>query len=182
VFSVCVLTVFWPLFAVCALLVKLSSKGPIFYKQERMGLDGKKFTCLKFRGMYTNAEVSTGPVWATSQDNRTTRIGKWLRKTSLDELPQFWNVLRGEMSVVGPRPERPVFVESFRTQIPGYMLRHKVKAGITGWAQIHGWRGNTSLEKRVECDLWYIQNWSFWLDVKIVVLTPFKAFFHPHAY
>lgn len=181
-FSIAFIIIFSPVFLICALLVKFTSQGPIFYKQERMGLDGKSFNCLKFRGMYQNAEEKTGPVWAKANDDRTTHVGKWLRKTSLDEIPQFFNVLKGEMSVVGPRPERPVFVENFKNNIPGYMLRHKTKAGITGWAQISGWRGNTSLEKRIECDLWYIQNWSIWLDLKIVLLTPFKGFIHPNAY
>lgn len=180
-FSFLFILIFSPVFALCAVLVRCSSPGPIFYKQERMGLDGKKFMCLKFRGMYIDAEKA-GPQWAQANDSRTTPIGKWLRKTSLDEIPQFFNVLKGDMSIVGPRPERPVFVESFKTQIPGYMLRHKAKAGITGWAQINGWRGNTSLEKRIECDLWYIQNWSVWLDLKIVILTPFKGLLHPNAY
>lgn len=176
------LVIFSPVFGLCAVLVKLSSPGPVFYKQERMGLDGRTFACLKFRGMTVDAEKNTGPVWAKADDGRTTSVGKWLRRTSLDEIPQFINVLKGEMSVVGPRPERPVFVSDFRNNIPGYMLRHKVKAGITGWAQINGWRGNTSLEKRIECDLWYIQNWSLWLDLKICCLTPFKGFIHPNAY
>ena len=181
-FSLSFIIIFSPIFIICALLVKLSSPGPIFFKQERMGLDGKKFYCIKYRGMYVNAEEKSGPVWAKANDDRTTPIGKWLRKTSLDEIPQFFNVLKGEMSVVGPRPERPVFVDNFKVQIPGYMLRHKVKAGITGWAQINGWRGNTSLEKRIECDLWYIQNWNIWLDLKIVMLTPVKGLIHPNAY
>lgn len=181
-FSLLFILLFSPVFLICALLVKVTSSGPVLYKQERMGLDGKTFMCLKFRGMTENAEEKTGPVWAKADDDRTTAIGKWLRKTSLDEIPQFFNVLKGEMSVVGPRPERPIFVENFKTHIPGYMLRHKAKAGITGWAQISGWRGNTSLEKRIECDLWYIQNWSIWLDLKIVLLTPFKGFIHPNAY
>jgi exopolysaccharide biosynthesis polyprenyl glycosylphosphotransferase len=181
-FAVCFLILFSPVYLICALLVKFTSLGPIFYKQERMGLDGKKFMCIKFRGMYQNAEKNSGPKWATKNDNRTTPVGKWLRKTSLDEIPQFWNVLRGDMSVVGPRPERPVFVENFKHQVPGYMLRHKVKAGITGWAQINGWRGDTSLEKRIECDLWYVQNWSLWLDLKICLMTPFKGLVHPNAY
>ena len=182
VFALLMLIALAPVFAVCALLVKLSSKGPVFYAQERMGLDGKTFRCLKFRGMYVDAETHSGPVWAKKDDDRTTAVGKWLRRSSLDEIPQFINVLRGEMSVVGPRPERPVFVQDFRHNIPGYMLRHKMKAGITGWAQINGWRGNTSLEKRIECDLWYIQNWSLWLDIKICLLTPLKGFVHPNAY
>ncbi len=182
IFSLLFLICFSPIFLICALLVKFSSAGPIFYKQERMGLDGKIFKCIKFRGMYVNAEENTGPIWAKAKDNRTTGVGKWLRKTSLDEIPQFWNVLHGEMSIVGPRPERPVFVDNFKKDIHGYMLRHKAKAGITGWAQINGWRGNTSLEKRIECDLWYIQNWSIWLDIKIVLLTPIKGLIHPNAY
>jgi Undecaprenyl-phosphate glucose phosphotransferase len=171
-----------PIFLLCALAVRLSSPGPIFYKQLRMGLDGRTFQCLKFRGMRVDAETQSGPVWASKDDDRVTRIGSFLRKTSLDEIPQFFNVLRGEMSIVGPRPERPYFVDQFRNNLPGYMLRHKVKAGITGWAQINGWRGNTSLEKRIECDLWYIQNWSLWLDFKICALTPLKGFIHPNAY
>ena len=182
VFSFTFILVFSPVYLIFALLVRLSSPGPIFFKQERMGLDGKKFYCIKYRGMYVNAEEKSGPVWAKSNDDRTTPIGKWLRKTSLDEIPQFFNVLKGEMSVVGPRPERPVFVDNFKDQIPGYMLRHKVKAGLTGWAQINGWRGNTSLEKIIECDLWYIQNWNIWLDLKIVMLTPAKGLIHPNAY
>jgi exopolysaccharide biosynthesis polyprenyl glycosylphosphotransferase len=181
-FSSMFLLVFAPVYLICALLVKISSRGPVFYKQERMGLDGSKFQCIKFRGMLHNAESESGPKWATKNDDRTTWVGKWLRKTSLDEIPQFWNVLKGEMSVVGPRPERPVFVENFKHQVPGYMLRHKVKAGITGWAQINGWRGDTSLEKRIECDLWYVQNWSLWLDLKICLMTPLKGLVHPNAY
>jgi exopolysaccharide biosynthesis polyprenyl glycosylphosphotransferase len=181
-FSLCFLVLFSPGFAICAILVRLSSPGPIFYRQERMGLDGKTFQCLKFRGMRVDAEDQSGPVWAKKDDDRTTPIGSWLRKTSLDEIPQFINVLKGEMSVVGPRPERPVFVKTFRTQVPGYMLRHAAKAGITGWAQINGWRGNTSLERRIECDLWYLQNWSLLLDLKICLLTPFKGLIHPNAY
>lgn len=181
-FSSLFLLAFSPVYLICAALVKISSPGPIFYRQERMGLDGRTFQCLKFRGMYVDAESKTGPVWATANDERTTPIGRWLRRTSLDEIPQFINVLKGEMSVVGPRPERPVFVSNFREQIPGYMLRHQVKAGLTGWAQINGWRGNTSLEKRIECDLWYIQNWSLWLDLKICLLTPLRGFIHPNAY
>jgi Undecaprenyl-phosphate glucose phosphotransferase len=182
IFSLSVLVALSPVYLICALAVRLSSAGPILYRQERMGLDGKTFNCLKFRGMRVDAESQSGPVWASKDDNRVTPIGAFLRKTSLDEIPQFWNVLMGEMSVVGPRPERPYFVDQFRHNLPGYMLRHKVKAGITGWAQINGWRGNTSLEKRIECDLWYIQNWSLWLDLKICALTPLKGFIHPNAY
>jgi lipopolysaccharide/colanic/teichoic acid biosynthesis glycosyltransferase len=137
---------------------------------------------LKFRTMRVNAEASTGPVWASEGDTRRTSIGVFLRRFSLDELPQFVNVLRGEMSVIGPRPERPVFVERFRRTVPGYMLRHKVKSGITGWAQVHGLRGNTSLEKRIQYDLEYIERWSLWLDLKIIVLTVFRVLFDRNAY
>ena len=171
-----------PLLLIIALLVRLSSRGPILYRQERMGLNGHKFTMLKFRTMPVNSETSTGPVWAKPGENRATPIGAFLRKTSLDELPQFFNVLRGDMSVVGPRPERPVFIENFKDRVPRYMLRHKVKAGITGWAQINGWRGNTSIEKRIEYDLYYIQNWSISLDLKIMWLTLWKGFVSENAY
>jgi len=171
-----------PLLILIAILVKLSSKGPVFYKQERMGLNGRLFNMLKFRSMPIDAESSSGPVWAKAGEERATRIGAFLRRTSLDELPQFINVLKGDMSVVGPRPERPVFIENFREHVPGYMLRHKMKAGITGWAQINGWRGNTSIEKRIEYDLYYIQNWSITLDLKIMWLTLWKGFVNEHAY
>lgn len=174
--------VFSPLMIGIAILVALTSRGPIFYQQERMGLDGKTFPMLKFRSMRTDAEQTTGAVWAKPDDDRTTPLGKWLRRTSLDELPQLFNVLKGDMSLVGPRPERPVFVAQFRRQIPGYYLRHKTKAGITGWAQVQGWRGNTSLEKRIECDLYYIQNWSVWFDLKILVLTVLRGFINKNAY
>jgi Undecaprenyl-phosphate glucose phosphotransferase len=162
---------------VIALLVKWTSTGPVFYRQERMGLDGKAFNVYKFRSMYMNAEDTTGPVWARDDDPRATPLGRWLRRFDLDELPQFWNVLRGDMSIVGPRPERPFFVEQFKHRIPQYMLRHKVKAGITGWAQVNGWRGNTSLEKRIEYDLYYIENWSVTLDLKIMWLTVVRGLF-----
>jgi Undecaprenyl-phosphate glucose phosphotransferase len=176
------LVILGPLMGLIALLVKSTSEGPIFYRQERMGLDGKTFEMLKFRSINIHAEKTTGAVWATAHDHRTTPLGKWLRRTSLDELPQFLNVLRGEMSLVGPRPERPIFVEQFRTKVPGYYLRHKTKAGITGWAQVNGWRGNTSIEKRIECDLYYIQNWSLRFDIKILILTIFKGFVNKNAY
>ena len=163
-------------------LVRWTSPGPIFYRQERMGLDGKPFWVWKFRSMYADAERETGPVWALQDDPRCTPVGRWLRRFSLDELPQLWNVLRGDMSLVGPRPERPFFVQQFKHLFPQYMLRHKVKAGLTGWAQVNGWRGNTSLEKRIEYDLYYIENWSVWFDFKILWLTLVKGFFHKHAY
>ena len=152
-------------------MIKRGSPGPVFYTQERMGLDGKQFNVYKFRTMPLDAESDTGPVWADEDDPRATGIGAFLRRHDLDEWPQFFNVLVGEMSIVGPRPERPFFVEQFKHRIPQYMLRHKVKAGITGWAQVNGWRGNTSLEKRIEYDLYYIENWSVTLDIKIMWLT-----------
>ncbi len=136
---------------------------------------------LKFRSMRTDAEDDTGPVWAARDDERRTVIGALLRRTSLDELPQLFNVLKGEMSLVGPRPERPVFIEEFRKQVPRYMLRHKVKAGITGWAQVNGWRGDTSIEKRIECDLFYIDNWSLFFDLRILCLSLWKGFIHKNA-
>ena len=160
---------------IIALMIKRSSPGPIFYTQERMGLDGKAFTVYKFRSMPVDAEDVTGPIWSRDDDPRATNIGRWLRHHDVDELPQFWNVLKGEMSIVGPRPERPFFVEQFKHRIPQYMLRHKVKAGITGWAQVNGWRGNTSLEKRLEFDLYYIENWSLSLDLKIMGLTVLRT-------
>lgn len=171
-----------PLLGLIALAIKLSSHGPVLYTQERMGLDGKRFLMYKFRSMAVDAELSTGPVWASRDDERRTWIGKILRKTSLDELPQLWNVFRGEMSLVGPRPERPVFVYQFKQMIPQYMLRHKVKSGMTGWAQVNGWRGNTSIEKRIEYDIYYIENWSLAFDLKILWKTLWRAWVHRHAY
>lgn len=171
-----------PIMIIIAVINKLTCSGPIFYKQERMGLDGKTFKMLKFRSMKVDAELQTGAVWAQGNDPRRTMFGAFLRETSLDELPQFFNVLKGDMSIVGPRPERPVFIEEFRNDIPGYMLRHKMKAGITGWAQVNGWRGNTSLVKRIECDLFYIENWSVWFDLKIMWLTLWKGFVNKNAY
>ena len=173
---------FLPLMVLIAIAVKLTSPGSVLLRQIRMGLDGREFRMLKFRTMRADAEVDTGPVWAQADDPRRTPAGAFLRRYSLDELPQLLNVLRGEMSLVGPRPERPVFVEEFRRQVPGYMLRHKVKAGITGWAQINGWRGNTSLEKRIEYDLYYIERWSLGFDLTILVRTLWRGFASPHAY
>jgi Undecaprenyl-phosphate glucose phosphotransferase len=171
-----------PAMAAIAVAIRLTSRGPILYRQERMGLDGRRFGMLKFRTMQVDAEAATGPVWARPDDPRRTRLGAFLRRFSLDELPQLWNVLRGEMSLVGPRPERPSFVESFRRQVPGYMLRHKVKGGITGWAQIHGWRGDTSIEERIKCDLYYIEHWSIGLDVQILLKTLWLGFRNRNAY
>lgn len=182
IFASLVLTFASPLMFIIAVVIKLTSEGPVLFKQERMGMDGKTFHMLKFRTMFINAEQVTGPVWAKKDDPRRTGIGKLLRMTSLDELPQFFNVLKGDMSIVGPRPERPVFIESFKDTIPKYMLRHKMKAGITGWAQVSGLRGNTSLEKRIEYDLYYIENWSLNLDLKIIWLTVLNGFIDKHAY
>ena len=160
-----------PFLPFVALAIWLPDRGPIFYRQERMGLDGKPFMILKFRSMRVDAEATSGPVWATRNDPRRTRVGAVLRAWSIDELPQLWNVLVGDMSIVGPRPERPTFVREFKHKIPQYMLRHRVKAGITGWAQVHGWRGNTSIKKRIQYDLYYIENWSLALDFKILWMT-----------
>jgi Undecaprenyl-phosphate glucose phosphotransferase len=175
------LAVLSPALALIALAIRATSRGPVVYRQERMGLDGRSFEMLKFRSMVMDAEAESGPVWAREGDGRRTPVGRVLRRFSLDELPQLWNVVMGDMSLVGPRPERPFFVHQFKTMIPQYMLRHKVKSGMTGWAQVNGLRGNTSLEKRIEYDLYYIQNWSVALDVKILLLTIYRAWQHRHA-
>ena len=172
-----------PVLPILGLLVRLfGGKGPVLLRQERMTLDGKTFQIFKFRTMVDEAEKDTGPVFATSDDPRRTGIGAWLRKHNLDELPQLLNVFLGHMSLVGPRPERPPFVQQFRERIPQYMRRHRVKSGMTGWAQVNGWRGNTSIEKRIEYDIYYIENWSLLLDLKILILTLFRGFGQPHAY
>ncbi len=171
-----------PLLLLLAIGTKLSSPGPVFYRQRRMGLNGQEFDMIKFRSMPVGSEKQSGPVWASPDEKRATAFGSFIRRTSLDELPQFWNVLKGEMSIVGPRPERPVFIEQFKENVPLYMLRHKTKAGITGWAQVNGWRGNTSLEKRIEYDLYYIQNWSLLFDFKIMLMTISKGFVNENAY
>ena len=165
-----------------ALLVKLTSQGPVLYCQVRTSLGGKPFKIIKFRTMKKDAEADTGPIWAEPNDARVTKVGRFLRRTSLDELPQLLNVLTGQMSLVGPRPERPELIEQFRHQVPRYMLRHQVKAGLAGWAQIHGLRGQSSLRKRVQYDLYYITNWSFGLDLRILLMTPFKGLINRNAY
>jgi putative colanic acid biosynthesis UDP-glucose lipid carrier transferase len=174
--SFVVLVLASPLLALIAIGVKLSSPGPVFYRQERVTWNGERFTILKFRTMPVGAERATGPVWSSRDENRATRFGAFLRRTSLDELPQFFNTLRGEMSIVGPRPERPEFVEQFRRDIPGYMQKHLVKAGITGWAQVNDFRGDSDLRGRIECDLYYIENWSLWFDLRIMALTLVQVF------
>jgi exopolysaccharide biosynthesis polyprenyl glycosylphosphotransferase len=181
-FGTAALVIALPVMAAIAVAVAVTSRGPILYRQERMGLDGRRFRMLKFRTMQPDAEEQNGPQWATPDDPRRTRVGAFLRRWSLDELPQLFNVLRGEMSLVGPRPERPSFVQDFRHRVPGYMLRHKMKAGITGWAQIHGWRGNTSIEKRIEYDLEYIARWSLAFDLSILLRTLWLGFRNRNAY
>lgn len=171
-----------PLLALIAIGVKLTSPGPVLYGQKRMGLDGQHFTMWKFRSMRVAKPGDDTKEWSNKDNPRKTKFGSFLRRTSLDELPQLFNVLLGQMSLVGPRPEQPFFVEKFRNDIPAYMLRHKMKAGITGWAQINGWRGDTSLERRIECDIFYIKNWSLWLDLKILLLTFIKGFINKNAY
>lgn len=169
-----------PIMLILAIGVKASSKGPVFYKQTRVGWNGENFSMLKFRSMPTDVEKG-GVQWGSAQNKTNTKFGQFIRKTSLDELPQFLNVLKGDMSIVGPRPERDVFVEQFRKEIPRYMQKHMVKAGITGWAQVNGWRGDTCLNTRIEFDLDYINRWSLWLDIKIIVLTIFKGFINKNA-
>jgi len=170
------LIVLSPLFLMIAVVVKLTSPGPVFFRQERMGLDGRRFTMIKFRTMVRSAEEESGPVMSRPGDPRMTKVGRFLRKFSLDELPQLVNVLKGEMSLIGPRPERPEFVREFAGKIPNYMLRHKVKCGITGWAQVHGLRQDTPISKRIEYDFYYIQNWSLGLELKIIWMTLRKGF------
>lgn len=170
-----------PFMVVIAVMIKLTSKGPVFFRQDRVGEDGRTFEILKFRSMKTEAEDKTGPVFATADDTRRTKIGVALRKAGLDEIPQLINVLKGEMSLVGPRPERPHFVEQFQKEVPRYLERHRVKSGITGWAQVNGLRGNTSIEERVKHDLYYIENWSLGFDLKILLRTA-ASMLHKHAY
>jgi len=172
-----ILIIISPVMLVIAIAVKLSSPGPVLYKQERISWNGRSFNMLKFRSMPTNTDNRTGgPVWGSATIKQTTKIGQFLRSTSLDELPQFINVLKGDMSIVGPRPERTVFVEQFKHEIDGYMQKHLVQAGITGWAQVNGWRGDTCLKTRIDYDLFYVENWSLWFDLKIILLTLFKGF------
>lgn len=176
--SICLVIAAVPMLAIAG-LVKLSSPGPVLYRQRRMGLDGCEFDMLKFRTMRADAETG-GPVWSRENDPRRTKLGRFLRRSSLDELPQLFNVLRGEMSLVGPRPERPEFIAQFKHEIPQYMLRHKMKAGMTGIAQMRGYRGATSLKKRIQHDVFYIRNWSLWLDFRILVWTVFGVWFSRH--
>jgi Undecaprenyl-phosphate glucose phosphotransferase len=181
-FSFIILLLSAPLFAITALIIRLTSPGPMFFVQERVGLNGKTFLMYKFRTMHCSSKSESDTQWTTSEDSRRTAFGTLLRKTSIDELPQFINVLKGDMSVVGPRPERPYFVQKFLNDVAKYNNRHSLKVGITGWAQVNGWRGDTSIEKRVEYDLYYLQNWSFAFDLRIIVMTIFSGLINPNAY
>ncbi len=174
--------VFSPILFLVSIVIKCNSRGPVFFKQERVGMDGKRFHMLKFRSMNVEAESDSGPVFAREDDPRRTRIGAFLRRTSLDEFPQLINVFRGEMSLVGPRPERPFFVDRFKDLVPKYLDRHRVKTGMTGWAQVNGLRGNTSIEERIKYDVYYIENWSLWFDMKILLKTVRALFSTRHAY
>ncbi|MCC5813701.1 MAG: undecaprenyl-phosphate glucose phosphotransferase [Leptospira sp.] len=182
IFSSVFILLFSPFYIAMAILIKLTSRGPVFHKQERVGLDNKSFQMLKFRTMLVQEKKDSDTKWTTPNDPRVTKIGGILRKLSLDETPQFFNVLMGSMSVVGPRPERPYFVEQFQLKHRHYMRRHAVKAGITGWAQIQGLRGDTSIDDRIEADIYYIENWSLLFDIKIIILTPLKGVFNKNAY
>ena len=174
--------IFSPIMIITAILIKLTSKGDVIFKQERIGLNRKPFTMYKFRSMKMQDPEKEKEGWTVKNDSRKTKIGTIIRKTSIDEMPQFFNVLFGDMSLVGPRPERPQYVEKFKEEIPKYMVKHQVRPGITGWAQIQGWRGDTSIEKRIECDIYYIENWSLLFDIKILLLTPIKGFINKNAY
>lgn len=177
----CIL-IFSPVMLITAFLVKITSKGPLIFRQERVGLHNKPFSMYKFRTMYVQTEAEEQKGWTKKDDPRVTGVGRFLRKTSLDEFPQLFNVLVGDMSLVGPRPERPQYVEKFREEIPRYMIKHQVRPGMTGWAQVHGFRGDTSIRKRIEHDLYYIENWTLGLDFKILFLTVFKGFINKNAY
>lgn len=171
-----------PVMLLMCVLIKLTSPGPLIYKQERVGLHNKTFQMYKFRSMEVQNEREERKAWTVRNDPRVTGIGKFMRHTSIDELPQLFNILKGDMSLVGPRPERPFFVEKFREEIPRYMVKHQVRPGLTGWAQVNGYRGDTSIRKRIECDLYYIENWTVGFDIKILLLTIFKGFINKNAY
>lgn len=171
-----------PIIIITAIIIKLTSSGPVLFKQERVGLNNKTFMMYKFRSMKAQNPDEEKDKWTTKDDPRKTKFGSFIRKTSIDELPQLFNVLKGDMSLIGPRPERPYFVEQFKEKIPKYMIKHQVRPGITGWAQVNGWRGDTSIEKRIECDIYYIENWSIAFDIKIMWRTIFKGFINKNAY
>lgn len=182
VFSGIGIVVLSPLLLIIACAVKFTSKGPLIFKQERVGLRNEPFMMYKFRSMRVQDEKEEKKAWTVKDDPRVTKVGKFLRKTSLDELPQLFNIFKGEMSIVGPRPERPYFVEKFKEEIPRYMVKHQVRPGLTGWAQVNGYRGDTSIKKRIEYDLYYIENWTFGFDIKIMFMTIFKGFVNKNAY
>ena len=176
------IVLFSPVMGLTALIIKITSPGPVIYCQERIGLHNRPFKMYKFRSMEVQAPASEKNKWTTPHDPRVTPIGRFIRKTSIDEIPQFFNVLKGDMSLVGPRPERPFFVERFKEEIPRYMIKHQVRPGMTGWAQVNGYRGDTSITKRIEHDLYYIENWTLGWDFKILFLTFFKGFINKNAY
>jgi exopolysaccharide biosynthesis polyprenyl glycosylphosphotransferase len=171
-----------PIMLIAAILVKISSPGPVIFKQERVGLHNKPFYMYKFRSMEVQSDKEEKKAWTVRNDPRVTGIGKFLRKTSLDELPQLFNILKGDMSLIGPTPELPHFVDKFREEIPRYMVKHQVRPGLTGWAQVNGYRGDTSIRKRIEYDLYYIENWTIWFDIKIIFMTFLTGFFNKNAY
>lgn len=171
-----------PILLITTIIIKITSPGPVIFKQERVGLNRRNFTMYKFRSMKLQVDEEEKTEWTTKNDPRKTKFGSFIRKTSIDELPQFFNVLKGDMSIIGPRPERPYFVEKFKEEIPKYMVKHQVRPGITGWAQVNGWRGDTSIEKRIDHDIYYIENWNFILDIKIMILTVTKGFINKNAY
>ena len=180
--AICGLVVFSPIMLVTAILIKLTSPGPVIFSQERVGLHNRTFKMYKFRSMEVQKPSEEKSKWTTPHDPRVTSVGRFIRKTSIDEMPQFFNILIGDMSLVGPRPERPHFVEKFREEIPRYMVKHQVRPGLTGWAQVNGYRGDTSIRKRIDCDLYYIENWTIGFDIKILFLTFFKGFINKNAY
>jgi Undecaprenyl-phosphate glucose phosphotransferase len=180
--SICAIILFSPIMLITALLVKGTSKGPLIYKQERVGLHNQTFQMYKFRSMEVQSAKNEKKAWTVRNDPRVTKVGRIIRRTSIDELPQLFNILKGDMSLVGPRPERPFFVEKFREEVPRYMVKHQVRPGLTGWAQVNGYRGDTSIKKRIEYDLYYIENWTMGLDIKILFLTLFKGFVNKNAY
>ena len=180
--SLAALIILSPFLLIVAIIIKCTSKGPVIFKQERIGLHNKPFNMYKFRTMYVQDTEEEVKAWTTRNDPRVTKVGKFFRRTSIDELPQLFNILKGDMSVVGPRPERPQFVEKFREEIPRYMIKHQVRPGLTGWAQINGFRGDTSIRKRIDYDIYYIENWSFGFDIKIIFLTVFRGFINENAY
>ena len=180
--SLLALILFSPVMIITAIAIKIGSKGPLIYKQERVGLHNKPFMMYKFRSMAVQKPQEEAGKWTTPGDPRVTPIGRFIRSTSIDELPQLFNVLKGDMSLVGPRPERPFFVEKFKEEIPRYMVKHQVRPGMTGWAQVNGYRGDTSIRKRIDHDLYYIENWTVGFDIKILILTVFKGFINKNAY